>query len=159
MKDSTRDIFAGSFLILCSLMLHMVIIPWQVKTRTAGPIALSPSLFCHIITALLLLLSIILLFNRLKNKFDSKNDIQRTQRRDFRISRAIIAVIASIIYILGIEPLGYFSSTALAMVFFLYFFGARSITGFLTFLTIMLITIYFLFVKALNVILPSGVLF
>lgn len=149
------DVISGVLLASFALLLHFAIIPLQVESTEGGPIALSPSLFCHITAFLLLILSLNLIFTGLK---DEAPTVLSLTSKDFRsaLFRGSIAVIFSALYILSIGIIGYFTSTVIFMLFFLYFSGVRSWKGGIVFLLLVLPFIYLLFVKALKVILPSG---
>jgi putative tricarboxylic transport membrane protein len=138
-----------------ALSLHLVIIPAQVESMTEGPVALSPSLFCHITAFLLLILSFSLVVSGLR---DNKPIIRDLSAIKYVVARGATAIVFAVLYILAIEPLGYFVSTIVFMAAFLWLSGVRSWKGMLLFFIAVLPFIYFLFVKALQVILPSGIL-
>lgn len=155
MLMARTDVISGIVLASFALLLHFVIIPLQVESTDGGPIALSPSLFCHITAFLLLVLSLNLIFIGFKDKNPT---ILSLTSKDFRTSvyRGATAALFSALYIVAIGIIGYFTSTVIFMLFFLYFSGVRSWKGAMLFLALILPFIYVLFVKALKVILPSG---
>ena len=77
----------------------------------------------------------------------------------YMVSRGGVAVLLSVLYILAMEFLGYFVSTVVFMALFLWFSGVRYWKGGIFFLAVILPFIYLLFVKALKVLLPSGLFF
>ena len=145
-----RDVFAGLILMAFSLLLFFVLIPNQVEPAAGGPIALSPRLFCYVTAFLLLALSINLTLSALRSAEEAEEQTGNS------LVRAAIAVVVSSVYVAGISFLGYFASTALALLFFLFFFGAKEIKTVFLFLLVILPFIYLLFVKGLKVILPEG---
>jgi len=154
-----KDVIVGLALALSALMLHLVIIPAQVAPSPGGPIALSPRLFCHITAALLLILSLNLTVVGLKSN-DTGDDSAAPATDPWRVYvRGFIAVAGSAGYIVLISYAGYFVSTAIAMSFFLFFFGAKNWKGIVAFQLVILPFIYALFVKALKVVLPDGFFF
>jgi len=152
------DVISGALLAIFALLLHFVLIPLQVESADGGPVALSPSLFCHITAFLLLILSISLVITGIREQNPA---LLSLQSREFRsaLVRGSVAVLLSALYIAAIGILGYFTSTIVFMAVFLYFAGVRSWKGGLLFLAMIIPFIYLLFVKALKVILPSGLWF
>ncbi len=155
MSRLRNDVISGLILLAFALALHLVIIPAQVDSMAEGPAALSPSLFCHITAFLLLILSLSLLVSGLR---DTKPITRDLSEMKYVAARGSIAIIFSVLYIFAINTLGYFVSTVVFMAIFLWFSGVRSWKGMLLFFLTVLPFIYLLFVKALHVILPSGVL-
>ena len=153
-----RDVVAGLLLALFSVLLYLVIIPYQVEPHPSGPLALSPQLFCHITAVLLLLLSVALVIIGLRDKSPAEKTGTDPGAARHPLLRGMVAVVVSALYVAAISYLGYFTSTIAAMIFFSYFFGIRSWKGVLLFLVILLPFIYVLFVIALRVILPKGLL-
>jgi len=158
MARLNKDIVSGIVLSVFALALYLVIIPRQVEYGGTGPIALSPRLFCQITAVLLFALSLWLVVVgwRQSHATEASADPVGEARP---LSRGAVSVAVSAVYVMAMEPLGYFSTTVVAMVFFLYFFGARSWKGITLYLGLMMPFIYVLFVKALKVILPNGVFF
>ena len=68
MHSINKDVISGAVLALFSALLYLVIIPAQVEYNEAGPIALSPRLFCQITAILLLILSVSLVVIGLRAK-------------------------------------------------------------------------------------------
>lgn len=154
MTRINKDAITGILFTIFSLVLFFVIIPLQVEPSEGGPMALSPRLFCQIVAVMLLLLSTALTYNGF---FKSTEEAAETGKKS--PFRSIITIVVASVYVLIMVPLGYFFSTALTMIFFLWFFGLRDWRGGFYFLLIILPFIYLLFVIALKVILPSGIAF
>lgn len=154
-----RDTIAGLLFTVISLFLLFILIPLQTEPSEGGPIALSPRLFCDISGYLLLLLSVILTVSSVRKVVgDKKADKPKQISTDFLV-RGGMAVLVSFIYVMVMPKLGYFVSTTITMIFFLWFFGVREIKGFTVFLVIILPFVYVLFELGLKVLLPSGVVF
>ena len=156
MSRLRNEVVCGLILLVFAISMYLFIIPAQVKTVKGVPLALSPSLFCHMITFLLLLLSLSLVIAGLKDK--NTKELPDIKKMLGTASRGSVAVILSVLYIIAMEYIGYFTSTVIFMVLFLWFSGVRSWKGSVLFLVVILPFIYLLFVKALKVMLPSGLL-
>lgn len=149
-----NEVVSGFLLLVFAIAMHLYIIPNQVEYMREGPIALCPSLFCHITAFLLLILSCSLIASGLrKGKVDAPLDLARMKNN---VVRGGIALILSALYIMAISFLGYFVSTIFFMVIFLWFAGVRSWKGGIVFMIVIIPFIYLLFVKALQVVLPTG---
>ncbi len=153
-----RDSIAGIFFTVFSLFLLFVLIPLQVAPSEGGPVALSPRLFCYITGTLLLLLSISLCWSSITEQRKNNDDLPQELINPEQLRRGFISVVISSVYILLLGVLGYFVSTSLTMMFFLWSFGVRKWLACLVFLLILLPFIYALFVLALKVMLPTGIM-
>lgn len=104
-------------------------------------------------------LSIILALSSVREAAgEQEADEPRLISTDFLV-RGGVAVLVSFLYVMIMPKLGYFVSTTITMIFFLWFFGVREIKGYAVFLMILLPFVYLLFVLGLKVLLPSGVAF
>lgn len=157
MLSMNRDVIAGAALAVFSALLYLVIIPNQVEYNQAGPLALSPRLFCQITAVLLLILSASLVVIGLRSKPQEETDADSDDKGN-PLVRGTIAIAGSALYVVLISYLGYFSSTILIMLVFLRFFGAKSWKTGLLFVFVIIPFIYALFVIALKVVLPEGLL-
>lgn len=154
-----RDTIAGLFFTVMSLFLLFILIPLQTEPSEGDLIALSPRLFCDISGYLLLFLSIILTLSSIRKAVgDGETDKPELVSTDFLV-RGGMSVLVSFIYVMVMPKLGYFVSTTITMIFFLWFFGVKEIKGGVVFLVIILPFVYLLFVLGLKVLLPSGVAF
>lgn len=159
MPYANRDVISGILLAAFAVALYLVIIPGQVEYSGVGPIALSPRLFCQITAVFLLMLSLGLIVIGLRTKASDAPASVDGDDRNHPLTRGIVAIAASVVYVLLIEPLGFFATTGVAMAFLLRFFGARGWKGTVIFLAIVMPFIYVLFVSLLKVVLPKGILF
>jgi hypothetical protein len=73
--------------------------------------------------------------------------------------RGLFSTAMACAYVALAHYIGFFVSTALAMTVFLIYFGVKKWSGILLFLFVVLGFIYLLFVKALKVVMPDGLLF
>lgn len=153
-KDTVSGIFFAGF----ALILLFVLIPLQVDPSEGGPVALSPRLFCHVIGVLLLLLSLALCISSYRKSAQENNPAAEAFIDTDALKRGLVTVVFSVLYVSVMSWLGYFFSSVLTMLFFLWFFGARKWQGVLVFLIVILPFIYVLFVLALKVMLPSGII-
>ena len=157
MLSLNRDVIVGAALAVFSALLYLVIIPNQVEYNEAGPLALSPRLFCQITAILLLILSVSMVVIGLRAK-PGEEEGGDADAKGHPFVRGTIAIAVSALYVVLISYLGYFSSTILIMIFFLRFFGAKSWKTGLLFIFVIIPFIYVLFVIALKVVLPEGLI-
>jgi len=158
MAKFNRDNVAGLILLAFSLLLAFYLTPNQVEARSGGPLALSPRLFCYLSSGLLGVLSCILFFSNLKQK--TATAAAETGPGSWEpIMRGLSCTVLACLYVVLANFLGFFVSTALAMTVFLFYFGVRKWYGILLFQLVVLGFIYLLFVKALKVVMPDGILF
>ena len=115
----------------------------------------APKFFPRLIILFILIPSILLIITRRQAQKDEP--IRFRNRTD--LHKAIITAGFFIGYIALIDVLGYFTSSFLAIMLFLYFFGQRSWTGLLLFPTGILFFIYFVIVRMLSFPLPKGLIY
>ncbi len=152
-----KDVISGAALAVFAALLYLVIIPNQVEYNEAGPTALSPRLFCQITAVLLLILSVSLVVIGLRAKPGEEAEAD-SGAKGSPFVRGSIAIAVSALYVVLITYLGYFTSTIMVTAFFLRFFGATSWKSGLLFIFVIIPFIYVLFVIALKVVLPEGLL-
>ncbi len=158
MVKLNRDSIAGLVLLTFSLILAFYLTPNHVETHGNVPAALSPRLFCYLTSGLLGILSTMLIVVSLKNSVLT-NTGESSYKSWEPITRGLICTAVACAYIAMSDSIGFFVSTALAMVIFLVYFGVKKWWGILLFLTVLLGFIYLLFVQALKVVMPAGLLF
>lgn len=159
MVKFNNDTIAGSILLVFSLVLAFYITPNQVELhRNIVLLALSPRLFCYITAATLGVLSAVLIYFSLKK--DAQAAAAAAPPTPWQpLLRGLFSAAVACVYALLAGVLGLFVSTALAMTVFLIYFGVRRWSGILLFLFIVLGFIYLLFVQALKVVMPDGLLY
>lgn len=159
MAKLNNDTWAGLVLLAFSLVQIFYLTPSQVELhRDFTSLALSPRLFCYITGGTLAFLSAILIFLSLRE--NGRMEAMAAPSRSWQpLMRGLFSTAVACAYVALAQYLGFFVSTALAMIVFLIYFGVRKWTGILLFLVIILGFIYLLFVQALKVIMPDGLLF
>jgi hypothetical protein len=151
------DFIPGLVIFFLGIIFILFVIPNQIP-KNSGPIALSPRLFCQIATLLIIILSLLLIMKSLSPK---KHGIYLSETK-LDISekiRVIISILCAIGYVICLPIFGYFVSTIIFLLFFLLFFGAKKWLPIISTIMIITIFLYLVFVKALQVVLPSGILF
>jgi len=162
-KINKIEFLTGVFLFLLSIIFYLFVLPHQVDDPS-GPLALSPAIFCKVITIVLIFLSLLLtifnLFPRINlsencgdNGSDTSSGLSNVDQK-----KVIITIITSILYIFMMQCLGFFVSTTIVMLFLMIYYGHRKWTHISIVLVIVLSFIYVLFVLGLRVLLPSGIL-
>ena len=157
MAKLNRDGIAGLILLAFSLILAFYLTPTQVEMQGQVPPALSPRLFCYIMSGLLAVLSLALLVVSLKS--DAKVAAGEQQASWEPLVRGLLCSAIAAVYIALSGVLGFFVSTALAMTVFLVYFGVRKWRGIGLFLIIILGFIYLLFIEGLKVVMPDALFF
>ena len=158
MVKFNRDSISGLVLLIFSLILAFYLTPDQVESHGSVPVALSPRLFCYLTAGLLGILSVMLIAASLKNGGRAGAGTSRYTSWE-PIVRGMICTLVACAYVAMSDYLGFFASTALAMVIFLVYFGVKRWWGILLFLIVLLGFVYLLFVQALKVVMPDGLLF
>ena len=157
MSKLNNDTLAGLILLAFSLLLAFYFTPTQVEIHQhIAIVANSPRFFCYLTAGMLGVLSVILIF------LGRRKDAQTAEAQPASwkpLWRGLLSTAIACLYVILANFLGFFVSTALAMTFFLVYFGIRKWTGVLLFLVIVLGFIYLLFVQALKVVMPDGLLF
>ena len=159
MAKVNNDILA-SFIMLAYALFHIFYLtPDQVELHQHDTtLALSPRFFCYITAALLAGLSTILVFLSFRKK--SRMGAVRESATSWQpLMRGLFSTAIACVYVLLASVIGFFVSTALAMIVFLIYFGVRNWAGILIFLVVVLGFIYLLFIEALKVVMPDGLLF
>ena len=160
MSKISNDTLAGLVLLVYSLIHIFYITPNQVELHLNDTVlALSPRLFCYITGGLLSGLSAILLIQSIRKNGRGKTEETAEPTSWQPLMRGLFSAAMACAYVALASLLGFFAATALAMTVFLIYFGVRRWSGILLFLFVVLGFIYLLFVKALKVVMPDGLLF
>lgn len=159
MAKLNNDTWAGLVMLVYSLIHIFYLTPSQVELhRDFTSLALSPRLFCYITGGLLAGLSAILVFLSLRK--NGRAEAMAAPSRSWQpLMRGLFSTAMACVYVALAQYLGFFVSTALAMIVFLIYFGVKRWSGILLFLIVVLGFIYLLFVQALKVVMPDGLLF
>ena len=158
MAKLNNDTLAGLIMLVYSLIHIFYLTPDQVELHQNDVLlALSPRLFCYITAGLLGGLSTLLVILSLTPKGQATAAAPAASWQP--LMRGLFSTAMACAYALLASFLGFFVSTALAMTVFLIYFGVRNWSGILLFLVIVLGFIYLLFVEALKVVMPDGLLY
>lgn len=159
MAKINDDTLAGLILLAYSLVHIFYLTPDQVELHLHDTVlVMSPRFFCYVTAGILAILSAVLIFLSLRPKGQkAAAEAPVTSWKPFM--RGMFCTALSCAYVLLASILGFFASTALAMVAFLLYFGVRDWLGILIFLVIILGSIYLFFVQALKVVMPEGLLY
>lgn len=158
------DLITGAMLFLLSVFLYFFILPNQIEDPMAGPLALSPALFCKVITILLIFLNFLLVVFSIFGKSivgaeeddGSPGSVSRDESPNQK--RVVVMIIVTVIYILVLERIGFFVSTAAVLLVLMTYFKHGKWSHQVLMLAIVLSFIYLLFVVGLKVMLPAGLL-
>jgi putative tricarboxylic transport membrane protein len=159
-KIDVKNAATGLFLLTFSLFVYFFILPSQIEEPPAGPLALSPSLFCKVSAGLMIFLSILLTAAGVFRKREGaiEDGTSATKMGDMDLKKLFVTIGATALYIFMFEMIGYFVSTAAFMLFLMVFYGHRKWTHVISVTAIILSFIYVLFVMGLKVVLPEGIM-
>jgi len=148
-----HDVYIGILMILFSAFLFL-------KTRGLPE---QSAFFPKIILSLFVFFGILILILGIKKtkEFSSLDD-KKIEEEIFRISTIktpMVALVIVLVYIAFLKIFGFFSSTSLFIIAFMYFYQVRSIKKIILTLIGINLCVYLLFVLQLNVSFPKGLLF
>lgn len=150
----------GLVLLTLSLVVYFFIIPSQIEEPPAGPLAMSPSLFCQVSAGLLIFLSLLLtatgVFARERSATGEGPATSKADEIDHK--KVFVTIGATVLYLFMFETVGFFVSTAALMLFLMVYYGNRNWAHVLGIMVVILVFIYLLFVMGLKVVLPEGML-
>lgn len=159
MSKINNDTLSGLALLAFSLIHLFYITPNQVELHRSGmALAMSPRLFCYITGGVLCGLSALLVVLSFQ-KTARERALANTPTSWQPLMRGLFSTAMAFVYVILANYLGFFVSTAIAMTIFLIYFGVKKWSGILLFQVVILGFIYLLFVKALKVVMPDGLLF
>lgn len=149
MKRLHQDVYIGIGIIIVSIIFLLLSLDMPEGS----------SLFPKIILSLFGLFGIAIMVDGIRKGKDSKKS---TLEERFRISEAklpFISLMLIIGYVLFIDLLGFFVSTTIFIIVFMFFYKLRNLKTMLITVVTLNIFMYFLFVYQLNLPLPQGLLF
>lgn len=155
LKQLHHDVYAGVVILVTSLF--FLVQAKEFPERAA--------LFPYLILGLILFFSVLLLINGIRKTTMRKKNIDvpsadDEERLTFEmIKMPVLLLVTVTAYVVLINILGFFVSTALFMIGILYLLKLRSLKTYVLTISFMLLFIYLLFVKLLHVFLPTGLLF
>ena len=156
-KIISRDFVIGVLLFVVCLLTYFIIIPGQIEGEILR--GLPPEFFPKFAVAFVAIFSVFLVFKDLLTKTeDTGPDETEVQKRQGR-KGLIIALIASLVYLILCTLTGYIISTLVMLAAFMWIFGERR-WGFLVGVPLVTIAaIYLFFAKFMEVSFPLGIFF
>lgn len=155
LKQLHHDVYAGVVILVTSLF--FLVQAKEFPERAA--------LFPYLILALFLFFAVLLLITGFRKTAMRKKDIEVPTADDEEsltigmIKMPLLILVTVTAYVVLINFLGFFVSTALFMVGILYMLKLKSLKTYVLTILFTLLFIYLLFVKLLHVFLPTGLLF
>ena len=147
-KALKQDIFLGIF-ITCFGALAF----WSTLKFPSGA-ALMPRIVTILLTALGALLAVLSFVRYKSGKESAASPVEI-----IKLKYPVIAYLMVVFYVILINHLGFFSSTLLFLVCFMYFMNIKSVKTIALTVAILLGFVYLLFCVGLHVNFPSGILF
>jgi hypothetical protein len=145
----TSDKIMGLGIVFFSIILHLVIIPIQCDSAGNGG-GVGPDFFPKMIAMIMGVLGLWL--------FLQKSPIKVEKKEKRNTKSVIITAIALVAYVYLAEYLGYVTSTVIALLFFLIYYGCRNKIVIVTIITLLTGSLYFFFGQVMQVMLPRGIL-
>jgi len=118
--------------------------------------SIGPSYFPKILATALLLVSGILIINAIRGK--SKKSAEGFDIKDPGIQRAGVALLATIVYCLVLNYIGFIISSSMFLLFLMYLLKKRNYFKMAAISIGVTLSVYFIFRTLLNITLPSGFL-
>lgn len=150
-----KDIKIGIILLIFSVIIYNVIIPYYVKGRTFS--GLSPIFFPKLATIFLGILSLALILSRWhsirnkKEKEDNKGEKKEVGIVSYRSYRVLITIIIMSIYLILFKQIGFLWATPPMLALLMFFFGMPSFKRILFFCIITTVFLFSLFEKGLKI--------
>jgi hypothetical protein len=138
----------GLVLVLFCIILWFYAIPYHIVGK-------APKFFPRLVTIFILIPSILLIFTRR----GGPREIPQRFRDLKGIHKALATAGLFILYILFMDFIGYFTSSFVAIMVFMLFFGSRSWKGIIFIPATILFFIYIVIVKILSFPLPKGLIY
>ncbi|HBW38032.1 tripartite tricarboxylate transporter TctB family protein [Desulfosporosinus sp. BICA1-9] len=147
MSQRTVDRIIVLFLLVMSISLYVIAEGFPSGADT----------FPKVMLSFIFIFSLILLWTTFRSKkIETSNEV----KIDFRkAGRPYLTLIFCVIYVFGVQYLGFFVSTAIFGALFMMYLGVKNYLTILISLASLLSVVYLLFVLQLRVPLPKGILF
>lgn len=155
LKQLHHDVYAGVIILVTSLF--FIVQAKGFPERAA--------LFPYLILGLFIFFAILLLINGFRKTTMRAKAIDVPAADDEEqlsfnmIKMPVLILVTVTIYVILINVLGFFVSTAIFMIGILFALGMKSLKAYFLTIVFTLLFIYLLFVKLLHVFLPTGLLF
>jgi len=159
-KIDVKTTVTGLIFLIASLVVYFLIIPSQIEEPPGGSLAMSPSLFCQVMTGILIFLSLLFMVGGIfagnRGTAAERAAVQKGDEIDHK--KVFVTIGVAVLYLFIFETVGFFVSTAAVLLFLMVYYGSRNWVHVLGVMAVILAFIYFLFVLGLKVVLPGGVL-
>jgi len=152
MAKQKVELMVSGFLLIFSIVIYFVIIPREVTDT--GFQTLSPSFFARISVTIIGVLSGVIFAKTLLKKSTEKFDITLKE-----LKPVLIFMGGTLGYIYGIQYIGFYVSTMVALVGSMCYLGARNWKVIILLTAIIEGSIFLLFEKGLMVVMPHAFLF
>ena len=151
-QNSKADIVAAIFLSLVSFFVF-----WISKSFPPSKTGIGVSTFPKLLAGLLIIFSIIIIIQALKNSsFSKKEPIFKEFKKGHKLIIAVIIIL--IIYIQTLEVLGFILSSFLLLITLMFIFGERRKIILLLVPLLFSVVLYLVFSKMAMVFLPEGII-
>jgi hypothetical protein len=169
MQNTFRSNLALSiFLILASLFIYFLLIPWQVgEPKNIGSVFLSPAFAPKFFSLCLGLLGLILLFQTIaKRRAASRQATQEHVAAKLQAVKSwngegvvIVTIAVCVVFIMSIKYLGMLIPSIIFLGGMMFYFGQRNWTVIVTVMVLFPLILYFFLNDMANIIIPGGSLF
>lgn len=146
------DIIAG----ILGLFVAFYVIMESGKFPEDNVLLMGPSFFPRILAVLMLIMSIALIVIALMGK--SAKNAEKLDIRDPGIQRSIIALVATVIYLLLFKRLGFIIGSIIYLMFLMYLLKLRNYVKMVLVSVGVSLAVYYIFRVALSITLPLGLL-
>ena len=110
-------------------------------------------LFPQVISGAILLMAVGLLFT------GGRKTAAEKQGKRISEAKSYVTLLLTLLYVVGITTLGFFTSTGLFLVILMYLMGIRGVGSYATVLASVIVLYYLAFARVLHVPFPQGILF
>ena len=117
---------------------------------------IGPSFFPNILAGFLILFSATLIINALRGK--SKGEVAPLKLSDKGVQRGLITLIATIVFCVALDPLGFIPTAIVFLVFMMLIMGNRKPLQITIAPPLVTLAIWLVFEKVLNLSMPAGIL-
>ena len=130
---------------------------WEgLQMPTDHVMKIGPSFFPIILSAILIIFSLILIVNALRGR--SKGKVTPINFADKGVQRGLITLGSAAVFCLAMEPLGFIPTSILFLIFMMWVMGNRKPLTLLIAPPLVTLGIWLVFEKALNLSMPAGIL-
>ena len=146
------DIIGG----LVGIVIGLYVIWEGAHMPTDVVMKIGPSFFPNILAGFLILFSVVLIVNALKNR--SIGTLEPLRLSDKGVQRGLITLAATLVFCVVLEPLGFIPTSIIFLVFMMLVMGKRKPLPILITPPLVTVAIWLIFEKVLNLSMPAGVL-